>query len=397
MTGQGESDRAAPHGRDASRVAEGPGARGGVYVHFPFCLHRCFYCDFNTYTPPTIPHRAYADAVLRELDHRASWLPGPARSLYFGGGTPSLWDPAELGRVVEAVRQRPGLEAGAEITLEANPGEVTAEAVNAWQEAGVNRVSLGVQSLRDKLLRAVDRRHDAATAHQAARLLARGGLESWSLDLIFGLPGQDPATWAEDVTRVVEELAPPHLSVYALGVEAGTPLERLVRTGRVTLPGEDAELDMLLTTRRVLRAHGYEHYEVSSYALPGHRAVHNTGYWELRPYLGLGAGAHGYARGARWMNLRRVGPYVAAALESGDPTDEREEIDPRTGTFERVMTGLRLLEDGVELPPEDFALYEAVIAAQVEAGTLEMPGPRRLRLTERGFRYMNDVLLEFAP
>ena len=375
----------------------GEDLRGGVYVHFPFCLHRCFYCDFNTYTPPTIPHRAYADAVVRELAHRASWLPGRARSLYFGGGTPSLWEPAELGRVVAAVRRDPGLEEGGEITLEANPGEVTAEAVAAWREAGVNRVSLGVQSLRDPLLRAVDRRHDAATAHRAAEVLARGGLESWSVDLIFGLPGQDPSTWEGDVARVVEELAPPHLSVYALGVEAGTPLERLVRTGRVTLPGEDAELEMLLAARRVLRGHGYEHYEVSSYARPGHRAVHNTGYWELRPYLGLGAGAHGYAQGARWMNLRRVGPYVAAALESGDPTDEREELDPRTRTFERVMTGLRLLEDGVELPPEDFALYEGVIDAQVEAGTLEVPGPRRVRLTERGFRYMNDVLLEFAP
>jgi oxygen-independent coproporphyrinogen-3 oxidase len=187
----------------------------------------------------------------------------------------------------------------------------------------------------------------------------------------------------------------PHLSVYALTVEDRTPLARLVREDRIRLPDDGDQADMMFVARDALVGAGYEHYEVSSYARPGHRAVHNSGYWEMRPYLGLGAGAHGFAGGRRWSNLRRVGPYVSACLESGDPTEESETPDAATLAFERVMTGLRRLADGVELGP-DWARYGAVAAEQARQGYLELDGTRA-RLTEQGLRYMNGVLLAFCP
>jgi oxygen-independent coproporphyrinogen-3 oxidase len=374
---------------------DGGPAAGGIYVHFPFCVHRCFYCDFNVFTPPRVPHREYADAVIAELAARAPGLAVPARSLYFGGGTPSLWEPAEIARVVAAARRAPGLTAGAEITLEANPVEVTPTLLGALREAGINRLSLGVQALHDELLAKVDRRHDAAQALAAIEAVRGAGFVSWTIDLMFGLPGQTPASWEADLERFLG-LDVPHASIYALTVEPKTPLALLVRKGRVALPGEDPQTDMLLATRRVLTAAGYEHYEVSSYARPGHRSVHNSGYWDMTPFLGLGAGAHGFVSPTRWRNLRRVGPYVAAAMGGGLPTHEEEHLDAPTLAFEHVMTGLRRLVEGVDLA-EHWERYGATVAQQVGVGALERLSATRVRLTERGLRYMNDVLLAFCP
>ncbi|MEZ4266411.1 MAG: radical SAM family heme chaperone HemW, partial [Myxococcota bacterium] len=362
---------------------------GGVYVHFPYCKHHCAYCDFAVATPKRIPQREFTDAVLAELALRGPSLGGPARTLYIGGGTPSLWEPAELGRFVEALRRSPGLDPGAEFTLEANPAEVSPERVAAWRDLGVTRISLGVQALDEPMLRSADRLHDLATAERALKLIATAGFASWSFDLIFGLARQTLANWEATLTRALS-FSPPHLSVYALTVEPRTVLARQVRDGKTKLPGDSLQARMLFAARERLRAAGMVHYEVSSYALPGHRAVHNSSYWEMRPYLGLGPGAHGFIAPERRANVRRPSVYIQRAL-AGDPTESVEPIDPETLAFERVMTGLRDLERGVDLAP-DLERFFPAAQAEARAGRLRLEGSRAW-LTEDGLRLMDSVLL----
>ncbi|TNF37537.1 MAG: radical SAM family heme chaperone HemW [Deltaproteobacteria bacterium] len=366
----------------------------GVYVHFPYCTHRCTYCDFTLQTPRRVPGRRYADLVLAELALRGPAFSGPAASFYVGGGTPSLWEVAELGRVLDGVRGSLGLADGAEVTVEANPDQVDDAWVDAVRAIGVNRVSLGVQALHDPLLEALTRRHRTSGALAAIGRLARAGLASWSLDFIFGLPGQTPASWREDLARIVD-LGAPHLSIYGLTVEPRTLLARDVRRGAVHVPGDEAQLDMLLTAREVLGAAGYAHYEISNYAQPGHRAAHNSSYWDWRPYLGLGAGAHGFDGAARWQNQGRVKRYAEALAAGGLPEAEREVLDAETASFERLMTGLRRLDVGVELGA-DWPRYADAVAREAAAGRLVVDGTR-IRLSDAGFRVMDSVLVALMP
>ncbi|PKN56557.1 MAG: coproporphyrinogen III oxidase [Deltaproteobacteria bacterium HGW-Deltaproteobacteria-14] len=368
--------------------------RGGVYVHFPYCTHRCTYCDFTLQTPRVVPGRRYADLVLAELALRAEAFAGPAATLYIGGGTPSLWDVGELARVIDGVRARVGLADDAEVTVEANPDQVDDAWIAGVQRAGVNRVSLGVQALHDPLLAALTRRHRVEGALGAVARIARAGLRSWSLDFMFGLPGQTAAAWRRDLERVAG-LGAPHLSVYGLSVEPRTLMARDVSRGAVTVPGSDAQADMLLAAREVLCAAGYEHYEISNYAVPGHRAVHNSSYWDWRPYLALGAGAHGFDGAARWQNEGRVKRYEEALLAGRLPELVREVLDVETASFERVMTGLRRLDVGVELGA-DWPRYAEAVRAEVAAGRLVVEGTR-VRLSAAGFRLMDSVLVALMP
>ena len=360
-----------------------------LYVHFPYCAHHCAYCDFNVVTPRAIPVERYTDAVIAELGARADGLSAASQTLYIGGGTPSLWAPRQLDRLLDAVRERPGLASDAEITIEANPDDVSRELLARWRAQGITRVSLGVQALRDDLLRAADRRHDAQTALRACEQVAAAGLASWTFDLMFGLPGQTVAGWEEDLSLAVA-LGSPHLSVYALTVEPRTRLEWQLRRGDVALPGDEVQTEMMLRARQTLTAAGYGHYEVSSYATPGHRAVHNGGYWQMASYLGLGAGAHGFISPRRWVNVRRPSRYIDAAL-AGDATASDEHLDADTLAFERVMTGLRDLETGVDI---GFAgeRFDDAVAAELERGRLSRDATR-IRLTDTGLLWMNDVLL----
>jgi oxygen-independent coproporphyrinogen-3 oxidase len=371
-----------------------PSRPGGIYVHYPFCDHHCFYCDFNVAVPRSIPQRAYTDAVLAELRARAPDLKGAARSLYFGGGTPSLWPAALVSEVIAEAKRGPGLREDAEITLEANPAQLTVDWLAAMAEVGITRLSLGVQALHDDLLGAIDRRHDGVTAQAAISRALGAGFQSISVDFMFGLPGQAPDRWAEDLATIAH-MGVPHLSMYNLTVEPRTGLYKEVREGRVQLPSEGAQLEMLLTARAVLTAAGFKHYEVSSYARPGHQAVHNAGYWELRPYLGIGAGAHGFIGDLRWSNLRRFNPYMEAAQATGRPAAQQERLTPTLLAYERVMTGLRRLDQGVDVG-DDWPLFEAAIGRQTASGRLELTGSR-IRLTDDGLRLMNSVLLDLLP
>jgi len=388
--------------------APSPTRSGGIYVHFAYCARRCVYCDFALATPKSIPSDRYTDALIAELATTAHTLGGEARTLYVGGGTPSLWPPAELARFLAAARVSPGIAAGAEITLEANPKELDDAWLAAVTALGVNRISLGIQSLDDRELTALSRMHGAAGALAAADRLATayaaGTLTSFSVDLMYGLPGQTLAAWIDQIHRLVDRIAPPHLSLYALTVEPTTVLGLRIRRGTTASPDDSLQADMMFGARDVLATYGYTHYEVSSWARPGHIARHNSAYWELRPWLGIGAGAHGFAAGRRTRNEARPSRYIERVMAAGHAEVEIETPDAKTLAFEHILTGLRRLDLGVTLPADldrtggaaNTGGYEAIVQAEIAAGRLVREGAT-IRLTDLGLRFMDDVLLAFVP
>jgi len=365
---------------------------GGIYVHFPYCVHRCFYCDFNLITPKVIPQEAYTRAILNELQMRASRLSGPARSLYFGGGTPSLWDTEWFKKVISAAADEPGLLPTAEITLEANPSDISVEQCERWLSAGINRLSIGIQSFDSRTLSAADRRHTGEEALESVGIARKAGFERLTVDLMYGLPGQDESDWQGELQQAIA-LDVPHLSVYGLTVEEATPLHGLVNRGEIALPPDEVSHRMFFMAHDVLRAHGYEHYEVSAYAKEGQRAVHNSGYWNWRPYLGLGAGAHGFDGISRWENIRRVKTYISKAGAGMDPTASEERLEADSGSFERLMVGLRRLTEGASLQGE-CARYRPKADELIQRGWLE-EASGNVRVTREGLRWMNEVLSEF--
>jgi putative oxygen-independent coproporphyrinogen III oxidase len=365
----------------------------GVYVHFPWCHARCPYCDFAIAVARRgeLPHRRYADAVLAELDARAPLFPGRAlRSIYFGGGTPSIWDPAEIARVVAAVRARWGGD-DLEITVEANPEDAARFA--GLREAGANRLSIGGQSFDDGELVFLGRDHRGADTAAAVDAARAAGFGEVSLDLIHALPGRGPAAFRENLDRAVA-LAPPHLSVYQLTVEPRTTFGAAARAGRLRpVADDDAAAELELAHER-LGAAGYEHYEVSSYARAGHRARHNSLYWTGAEYLGLGNGAHSFRRegegAVRWAAHRSVVRYLAGTPDA----DLRAcgliaEITPQGAAdvaADRVWLGMRT-RDGV---PRALLTDERPLAALAAAGLVEI-SPDRVRPTPRGLLFADEI------
>ena len=382
--------------------------QSGLYIHFPFCRRRCHYCDFNTYAVPEIPVERYTSAVLRELSTRAHELTETRIvSIFFGGGTPGLWGAGPVGEVLRAAVRALGIRdlPEIEVSIEINPGECDEDRLRAYREAGVNRVSFGVQALSDRLLASLDRIHTAEEARQALRAARRAGFREVSVDLIFGLPGQTLDRWERDLSEAIA-LSPNHVSVYNLTVEEGTPLHRFVRDGKVRLPPEDRQLRMMARAKEILAAAGIERYEISNYARPGHESVHNTLYWTGRPYLGLGAGAHSFtaapdALGRRTTNARKYTDYMDKIEQHGTAVTFEEPITADTHVRERMMTGLRL-DRGVDL--FDVALHTGLdvraehgraIDRLVAEGLLDWATPTVLRLTERGVAVSDSVFLRF--
>jgi len=336
-----------------------------LYVHFPFCVHRCAYCDFNAFAAARVPRKAYAAALLREFELRLADLDATSarvRTIYFGGGTPSLWGPRGIGEFLDAIATRVLFDTTAEITVEVNPGTLERGSLRGFATAGVNRVSMGVQSFDAQRLRALDRVHGSdealAAARQLARLIASGALRSASIDLIHGGFDQTVEDFHRDVDRFLS-LDLPHLSAYGLTVEAGTPLHARVARAEAPIPDEATQAEILRELPEWLTPAGIARYEVSNHARAGHESHHNRAYWHGAPYLAIGAGAHGFltrdlARtrtddiGIRYGNLRSVPSYLAAIERGRLPEEFRERIDARTHAMERILTGLRTVE-GVDL------------------------------------------------
>ncbi len=397
-----DSVYAASDAADASRAL-------GVYVHFPFCSSRCPYCDFAVVVSPTIPHDAYADAVIEELAARAAGFAGlPLVSIYFGGGTPGLWRPDALARVVDQVQSRFSRTAK-EITVEANPGDLDPARLTALRDVGVNRISFGAQAFKDDLLRRIGRRHSAAAipaAFDAARL---AGFDNLCADLMFGLPGQGMDDWHASLAALCA-LGPEHITAYALTVEANTRFGSLERAGKLARPGDDAVAAMYSLCDEMLTAAGYEHYEISSYARPGRRAVHNSLYWTLDAYLGLGASAASFrplATGTGWRitNPRSLRTYLAEAGASAEapPSADIERRSPAQVEDEAIWLGLRM-SDGVDRQAharrygqDPLALPERRAGAETctAAGWLEVT-PNRIRLTRAGLLFADEVAVRLG-
>lgn len=390
----------------------------GVYVHVPFCRMLCTYCDFVKYRGMEAWYARYAAALRKEAaTWRAPMAGRPGVSLFFGGGTPSVLGVPQLGALRDQLAGAFALDEHAEYCLEANPEDVDAAFAHGIVTAGFNRVSVGLQTFDDALLRRLGRLHSAAQAEAAIRLLLAAGTPSVSGDLIFGLPGQDLAAWQATLERAIG-LGLHHVSCYALTVEPATPLGRQIGTRRITIPNDDAAADMYEYAGERLAAAGYRHDEVSNWSLPGHASRHNGLYWQGNDYLGLGAGAVGCLNGRRWWNERRVEAYCLAVEAGRSAVKEEEWLTPTQRAEELLLLGLRTAAGmdmerfrtavGVALPA---LAGEALVEAQanglveIEAGRLRVPEARwgvlhsivaRL-LAGMDFRQVGDVARPAPP
>ncbi|MHB8836890.1 MAG: radical SAM family heme chaperone HemW [Candidatus Methylomirabilia bacterium] len=369
----------------------------GVYVHIPFCLAKCHYCDFVSRPLAAGALETYLAALEREIA-AAPEAGRKATTIFFGGGTPSLLDGRQLARLLAAVRSTFPVQPGAEISIEANPGTLTAAKAAEFLALGVNRVSLGVQSLDDTLLLRLGRRHSSREALAAFALLRAAGFDNVGLDLIHGLPGQSPSIWRRDLARAID-LGPEHLSLYALGIETGTPFAAERAAGRLALPGERDELEMLALAGELTAAAGYERYEISNFARPGRRCRHNLDCWNLCEYRGFGAGAHSFLRAPaplRLANTPDIDDYVRRIAAGGDAIEMREEPPPRRLAGEALMLGLRTMA-GVD--ETHFAQLHGAAPATLFPEAVELGAEKgwvdrsdgHLRLTGSGVLFSNEI------
>jgi len=374
-----------------------------VYVHWPFCLSKCPYCDFNSHVRESVDHDRWRAALIREIDHAAeAEAPnaGPATSIFFGGGTPSLMEPATAEAIIDWVADRWGLAAGAEITLEANPTSVEAAKLADFRAAGINRVSLGVQALDDESLRALGRQHDVAGALQAVRS-ARKLFDRYSFDLIYARPGQTAAAWREELGRAMAE-AGDHLSLYQLTIEPGTAFHTLHRRGELAVPDEDSAATLYEITQDMMTANGMPAYEISNHARAGGESRHNLTYWRYGNYVGIGPGAHGRvsADGKTTAFRRHRAPerWLDLVAENGHGTGEALPVDSTQRIAEILMMGLRLTggvdrarfaeQTGMQL---ESALDTRLLADLAEENFLELDAAG-LRATADGRQRLNALL-----
>jgi oxygen-independent coproporphyrinogen-3 oxidase len=391
-----------------------PAVNTGLYLHIPFCAARCTYCDFNTYVGMNDLHQPYVRALQMEIrgavkqwDVRSvgdtdslSHCP-TANTIFFGGGTPSLLQPDQIGALIRTCRESFEMPVGGEITMECNPGSVTLDYLRAVKAQGVNRLSFGAQSADLNELKLLGREHSFEQVVSAIRNARAAGFEAVNVDLIFGLPHQHLETWQRTLDSALE-IDPDHISLYALTIEQGTPMHDWVRRGEVPYPDPDAAADMYEYAERTLGAAGYDHYEISNWCKPGHECQHNLIYWRNEPYFGLGAGAHSSSINRRWWNVRRPADYIARAERGESVEMNHEDIDPRASRGETMMLGLRLLNEGVS--QARFAerhggtihfFYEKELEEGVKLGLLDV-NAERVKLTERGHFLSNRAMEMFV-
>ena len=419
-----------------------------LYLHIPFCIHRCAYCDFNTYAGQEGSIPAYVDALCKEIEYVGSQFPSPdgrevrcegkAHTIFFGGGTPSLLSPKQFETIFKAIRANFRLTEDAEITIEANPGTVSYEALLELRKIGINRISFGVQSANMEELRMLERTHDFFTVIEAVTFARKAGFENLNLDLIYGLPEQTLQTWQRTVQRILD-LHPEHISAYALTLEHGTPFGRWATKGLLPLPDPDLAAEMYEWASETFEAAGYVQYEISNWAknvesrtsnvqastfdvrplTPSFACRHNLQYWRGLPYLAFGAGAHGYANGYRYSNVLRIKSYIERLIQPSAFRIQPFPLSPVTVNQHRqtlkddmsefMITGLRLTDEGVsenefqarfETPMRD--MYEKEIEELLKYGLLESKTSEVsetsevLRLTTRGRLLGNQVFMRFV-
>jgi putative oxygen-independent coproporphyrinogen III oxidase len=391
-----------------------------LYLHIPFCVHRCAYCDFNTYAGLDHLIPDYVEALRREMDiiSRSAGEKLSLKTIFFGGGTPSLLTIPQLERVLQAINTSFRILPGSEITLEANPGTLSLDYLSNLVLLGVNRLSLGMQSANVRELRLLERQHNFLDVIQAVKWARQAGLDNINLDLIFGLPNQTLEEWGRNLSQAVQ-LNPDHLSLYALTLEHGTPMEHWVMRGLLSQPDQDAAADMYEYSMDTLGRYGYIQYEISNWAREGQNGtarvcLHNLQYWRNLPYIGVGAGAHGYLGGFRVANVLAPGQYIRRYAQEADDLSREFPQTPSTVNMDRIeqkdeiaetmMMGLRLVQEGV--PADLFFrrfnrsledVFEDQINELIRMGLLEWATgmEKSLRLTPRGRLLGNQVFMRF--
>lgn len=388
------ADGSLPHG-----VSVDPETAFGVYLHVPFCRVRCGYCDFNTYTSGELRgarQDEYADTLLREVDLARAVLADvgplrPASTVFFGGGTPTLLPPGDLGRMLEGVRGAFGIAHGAEVTVEANPDTVTDAVAAELAASGVTRLSIGMQSAVPHVLAALDRTHDPANVRTAVAAARAAGLDV-SVDLIYGAPGESLDDWRRSVEGAIE-LAPDHVSAYALIIEDGTKLARQIRRGEVPAPDDDLQADMYELVDEHLSRAGFEWYEVSNWAREeSQRSRHNLAYWRGTDWWGFGPGAHSHVSGVRFWNVKHPAAYAQRLSSGASPAAAREVPDIEARTLENILLRTRIREG---LPvSEVLGEGRRAVASLIADGLIEGPAAvhGRIVLTRRG-RLLADAVV----
>lgn len=373
----------------------------GLYIHIPFCRSRCSYCDFATgiYERPLAER--YVKALVKEIEAWDEVSPRPVDTIYFGGGTPSLLSPTQVGAILETVQSRFEVESGAEVTMEMNPGTVTPESVAEFRRLGINRASFGAQTFDDRELARLGRSHTTEDTTNTFQLLRDAGFDNVSFDLIAGLPGQTVSGWQYNLDRALA-LRPEHLSFYLLEVHEGTPLAEHIRKGIQPHPDDELAAEMYELMLERANASGYEHYEISNLCLPGYESRHNTKYWIGAPYYGFGCSAHSFdGKDRRWSNERDVARYVELIEQQENPIVEQVKLTPDEVRAEAVFLGMRMMRGvsvkqyqrmfGVDLRTE----HRTDLERFRDAGLIEFDGDL-LRLTSSGALLSNEVFSAFV-
>ena len=382
-----------------------------LYVHIPFCLRKCRYCDFLSAPQTDIDRERYVKALIREIKTQKDCPAGrPVDTVFFGGGTPSVLSADQIGRIIDALREVFLILPDAEVSLETNPGTADFEKLSAFKEAGINRLSMGVQSMHDEELHLLGRIHTAEQALEAFKTARAAGFDNINIDLMSALPGQTFDSWADSLRQAVE-WRPEHISAYSLIIEPGTPFSALYDAGELPpLPDEETDRKMYHYTREYLAQHGYGRYEISNYALKGRECRHNSGYWTGHPYLGFGIGAASYVNGARFSNIPDFETYIVEMEKAGIPA-EIEQVYEKIRTEIHSLTEQEKMEEFMFLglrmtagvKTSDFAsrfgksldeVYGDVIRRHLAQGLLQRT-PEGFCLTERGIDVSNYVMADY--
>lgn len=369
----------------------------GIYIHIPFCKSRCIYCGFYSTTNKELKER-YVDALIREIHMRkddfarlgTSLSPSSTSTVYFGGGTPSSLSVCDIERIVGALESTFN-GTPSEVTLEMNPDDVTEDYIKAVRQMGINRISMGIQTFDDSRLQFIRRRHNASQAEKAVMTIREEGIHNVSIDLMFGFPNQTMDEWVTDIDKAIA-LHPTHISAYSLMYEEGTPLFRMLQKGEINQIDDETSLAMYTELINRLTANGYEHYEISNFAMPGYRSVHNSSYWHDTPYLGFGAAAHSYNKDTRSWNIPDLKKYIES-IESGVLPSESEVIDADTHYNDLITTALRTRE-GLNLDdlPQKYREYALVNAKKSISEHLLEATDSHIRLTREGL-FVSDMVM----
>ncbi len=378
------------------------GAVRSAYVHIPFCVSKCWYCDFNSYCGLESLYEGYVRALIAEINSTAPHSENNLQTIYFGGGTPTVLPEDDLIRVLDTLCERFGISETAEVTIEANPGTVSLRGLKMLHKAGFNRISLGIQSLDDDFLRGIGRTHTRLQAIAAYNYAREAGFDNAGVDLIFALPGQSLTHFADTLESVMElSPRPGHVSLYELSIEEGTRFAELCAQGGLPVVDEELRLQMYECAIDRLTQAGYEHYEVSNFALPGFRSQHNLTYWRNEPYYGFGAGASSYVDGTRSRRVPDPRKYIEAVDSGSELMEFSETLSPIARLGETIIQGLRMLE-GVDLNYIETEtglnprlIYQTEIESLLRKGLIDVAADH-MRVTHAGLLLLNDVSQEFA-